>query len=75
MEAAAYLVVAEAARLGATTATITRQRDALVVEVDAVAVPERFTEVTDRVGALDGAVEIAPARDGGVQIRAEIPCG
>ena len=74
-EAAAYLVVAEAARLGATTATITRRRDALVVEVDAVAVPERFAEVTDRVGALDGAVEIAPAPDGGVQIRAEIPCG
>jgi signal transduction histidine kinase len=73
-ETAAYLVVADAVRLGATTAMITRQLDELVVEVDAVAVPERFIDVTDRVGALYGSVEVASSPAGGVHIRAVIPC-
>jgi signal transduction histidine kinase len=75
IETAAYLVVADSARLGATTAMITRHPDTLVVEVDAVAVPERFADVADRVGALDGSVEITPGFGGGVHIRAAIPCG
>jgi signal transduction histidine kinase len=73
-ETAAYLVIAGTVRLGATTVMITRQLDQLVVEVDAVAVPERFTDVADRIGALDGSVEIAPTSAGGVHIRAVIPC-
>jgi signal transduction histidine kinase len=73
-ETAAYLIVADAVRLGATTVMITRQIDRLVIEVDAVAVPERFTDVADRVGALDGSVEVASRSAGGVHIRAVIPC-
>jgi signal transduction histidine kinase len=74
-EAAAYLVVVEAARLGATTARITHDRNTLLVEVDAVAIPERVADIHDRVSALDGTLEIASGPDGGVHIRAAIPCG
>jgi signal transduction histidine kinase len=32
-------------------------------------------DLEDRVGALDGRLDVERAPDGGVRIRAEIPCG
>jgi signal transduction histidine kinase len=46
----------------------------LVVEVESERVPSDLTDLEDRLGALDGAVELAYAGDGHARIRAEIPC-
>ena len=48
---------------------------ALVVDVEAEAEPEGLLDLEDRVGALDGHFGVERAADGGVRIRAEIPCG
>jgi signal transduction histidine kinase len=48
---------------------------ALVVDVEAEAEPDGLLDLKDRVGALDGRLEVERATAGGVRIRAEIPCG
>lgn len=73
VETAAYLVVAEAAKVGAVTVNAVRRGDTLVVDVDAVSAPARVVELEDRVAALDGTLTVEPD-PGGVRIRAEIPC-
>jgi signal transduction histidine kinase len=75
VETAAYLVVAEAAKAGAARVSAERQDAALVVDVEAEAEPEGLVDLEDRVGALDGRLDVERAGDGGVRIRAEIPCG
>ena len=75
VETAAYLVVAEAAKAGAASVRAASQDGALVVDVEAEAEPEGLVDLEDRVGALDGRLAVERAADGGVRIRAEIPCG
>ena len=75
VETAAYLVVAEAAKAGTARVSAARRDGALVVEVETEAEPDGLVELEDRVGALDGRLAIERAPDGGVRIRAEIPCG
>ena len=71
---AAYLVVAEAAKVGAVTVNAVRDGGLLVVDVDAVSAPARLVDLEDRVAALDGTLTVEPDPEG-VRIRAEIPCG
>jgi signal transduction histidine kinase len=77
VEAAAYFVIAETLKRGrATRATVAaaRHEDALVVELEANAVPdEQLTDLKDRVGALDGTLEVV-RDDGRMRVRAELPC-
>jgi signal transduction histidine kinase len=46
----------------------------LVVELESERIPSDLTDLEDRLGALDGAVELAYAGNGHARIRAEIPC-
>jgi signal transduction histidine kinase len=75
VETAAYLVVVEAAKTGAARVRAERRDGALVVDVEAEAEPEGLLDLEDRVGALDGRLDVERAAGGGVRIRAEIPCG
>jgi signal transduction histidine kinase len=77
VEAAAYFVVSETVRRNATSALVVgaeRRNGRLIVDVTADAAPERLVDLEDRVGALDGTVEVVRGRSGPVTIRAEIPC-
>ena len=75
VETAAYLVVAEAAKVGTVTVNAVRTGGMLVVDIDGIGAPARFVDLQDRVGALDGTLTVEPAPGaGGVRIRAEIPC-
>ena len=74
VETAAYLVVAEAAKAGAASVRAERRDGALVVDVEAEAELEELVDLEDRVGALDGRLGVERVADGGVRIRAEIPC-
>ena len=78
VETAAYIVVAEAARAAtrerrgggdalATTRSSSRSRRSWRRRLDVV-------ELEDRVGALDGSLAVERREDGGVTIRAELPC-
>ena len=78
IESAAYFVVAEALRRdsgGSPVAVSATRRDGtLVVAVEGLrAVPDRV-ELTDRVGAIDGAVAVERGSDGTSTIRVVIPC-
>ncbi len=75
VETAAYLVVAEAAKTGAVRVSARRLDGVLVVDVEAETEPDELLDLEDRVGALDGRLGVERAADGGVRIRAEIPCG
>jgi glucose-6-phosphate-specific signal transduction histidine kinase len=89
VEAAAYFLVAEACETiaasigaGATSVEVKLVGDRLMVDVteDGGVVPTAqseaaLTDVSDRVGALDGHMSIAPSAGRGLTIRAEIPCG
>jgi signal transduction histidine kinase len=46
----------------------------LAVELETGRVPSDLTEIEDRLGALDGTLELADAGSGRARIRAEIPC-
>jgi signal transduction histidine kinase len=78
VEAAAYLVVAEAlddaAGRGASHATVSMVRDGgqLVVTVDDDGTKRTaaMAQLADRVGALDGQLTVEPTR-----LQAELPCG
>jgi signal transduction histidine kinase len=75
VETAAYLVIAEAAEVGPVRVTAVRNDGFLVVDVDATREPPGLLNLEDRVAALDGTLGVEPTPDGGVRIRAEIPCG
>jgi len=78
VEAAAYSVVAEAARSTAGPLVVRAEPrgGALVVEVEAADVRNGLDRVAleDRLGALDGRLSLEHAGDGRVTIRAELPC-
>jgi signal transduction histidine kinase len=46
----------------------------LTIELDSARVPSDLTELEDRVGALDGTLELDSTPGGGPRIRAQIPC-
>jgi signal transduction histidine kinase len=74
VETAAYILVAEAAKRGAASASVEMRDGVLVVEVETEAEPETLVELQDRIGALDGRLGVARAPSGGVRLHAEIPC-
>jgi signal transduction histidine kinase len=74
VETAAYILVAEAAKWGAASASVERRDGVLVVEVETKAEPETLVELQDRIGALDGRLGVERAPDGGVRLHAVIPC-
>jgi signal transduction histidine kinase len=78
VETAAYFVVAEVVRRseGSTVTVGAARRDGqLVVEItrDGDA-PDDLIDLQDRVGVLDGRLEVLHEPGGRVRIRAEIPC-
>jgi signal transduction histidine kinase len=78
VETAAYFVVAEVvSHSSGSTVTIgaTRRDGQLVVQIERDGdVPEDLIHLQDRVGALDGRLEVLHQPDGRVRIRAEVPC-
>jgi signal transduction histidine kinase len=76
-EAAAYTVVAEAARsaTGPVSVDAELSDEALVVAVEGADGNLELVELQDRVRALDGRLDVTRAEDGRVKIRAELPCG
>ena len=77
VEAAGYFVVSETAtRRTAGTLKVSAARidGCLVVEVEGEEAPEQILDLEDRVGALNGSVEVVRNDEGRVTIRAEIPC-
>jgi signal transduction histidine kinase len=75
VENAAYRVVAEASRAGATRVVAARRGDALLIDVDVDAVPAGLVELEDRVGAIDGSIRVDEESGGSITLRAVIPCG
>ena len=73
VETTAFLVVAEAAKIGPVSVTIAHRDANLVVDVDAVGAPPRLVDLEDRVGALGGTMTIESTA-AGIRIRAVIPC-
>lgn len=74
VENAAYHVVAETLEAGARHIAAFRDDNTLVVEIHAAAAPDRLIDLQDRVGAVDGSVQVADMSSGSVKVRAEIPC-
>jgi signal transduction histidine kinase len=78
VETAAYVVVAEVVRHSSgSTVTIgaTRRDGQLVVEIERDGdPPDDLIDLQDRVGALDGRLEVLHEPGGRVRIRAEVPC-
>jgi signal transduction histidine kinase len=78
IETAAYTVVAEAARTATDTLAVAARvsADTLIIEVETRRADALdLTALEDRIGALDGRLILGPAANGGVTIRAELPCG
>ena len=89
VEAAAYFFIAETIGSLATLAApcgvtldVRHDGDRLVVEVaeDAPGKPEhqleaRLTDLADRIGALNGQLQVGHGANGGITIRAEMSCG
>jgi signal transduction histidine kinase len=76
VEAAAYFVVSEMVhRSGASGLKVAAARGdgRLIVEIEGDGGPDRLIELEDRVGALEGNVELLRA-SGRVTVRVEIPC-
>jgi signal transduction histidine kinase len=79
VETTAYFVVAEVVRRTSGGSTVTvdaaRQDGQLVVEIDRDGdAPDDLIDLHDRVGALDGRLQVLHEPGGRVRIRAEIPC-
>jgi signal transduction histidine kinase len=78
VESAAYTVVAEAARGATRSLVVAAQRVDDVLSVDVESHDLHAVDVValeDRVGALDGRLDVLRREDGWVTIRAELPCG
>ena len=76
VEGAAYFLVAEIVRRqesGALAIAARRSDGRLIVEVESDARHE-LADAEDRLGAVDGLLEIVRTPGGGARIRAEIPC-
>jgi signal transduction histidine kinase len=58
------------------TVGATRRDGRLVVEIERDGdAPDDLVDIQDRVGALDGRLEVLHEPGGRVRIRAEVPCG
>jgi signal transduction histidine kinase len=78
VESAAYTVVAETAGGTTSPVVVDVQRVGEVLRVDVASQDLSAVDVValeDRVGALDGRLEVLRREDGWVTIRAELPCG
>jgi signal transduction histidine kinase len=78
IEVAAYHAVADVVRGGVGAFRVNARRDGerLTISVEASAIPEQTAEdVADRVGAVDGSVEIVRNGEASMTLIAEIPCG
>jgi signal transduction histidine kinase len=77
VETAAYRLIAETvtqAHGQPVTLTAFTDDGLLVIELESDHIPSDPTELEDRVGALDGTLELAHAVSGRARITAEIPC-
>lgn len=83
VEAAAYFAAAELIRDpragdGGAQIDVVREDGRLIVEVDGARALDgadaRLIEIADRVGALDGALEVQERPDGRLRMEAHIPC-
>jgi signal transduction histidine kinase len=78
VEAAAYFLIAETVKRGSgtrvTVSAARRDGDLLVDLAGNGEIAEDLIDMQDRVGALNGRLEIQRSRDG-FALRAEIPCG
>jgi len=76
VEAAAYFVVSETVRQSRASVQVSAARcdGMLVVEIAGGAAPANIIELQDRVGTLDGSVEVSCGPDRQATVRAEIPC-
>ena len=82
VEGAAYFVLSEAVRLSsAQRATVGLQRRAamlcvhVTVHDGCTGVPPWIIRLEDRVGAVEGRLEVARRDSGVLELRAELPCG
>jgi signal transduction histidine kinase len=78
IEAAAYFVVSEIVkrnRAGALRIGTRRSNGLLVVDVESAGeAPEDLIDLQDRVGALDGRLEVEDRSNRWTRVRVEIPC-
>ena len=77
VETAAYRLIAETVKQAGTSRVRLNAYMAdglLVLELETHRIPIELRELEDRLGALDGTLELAPATGGPARIRAEIPC-
>jgi signal transduction histidine kinase len=77
VETAAYVVIAEIVSHSASMLTVgaTRRDGQLVIQIERDGdVPDDLIDLQDRVGALDGRLEVLHQPGGRVRIRAEVPC-
>lgn len=74
VEHAAYRVVAEFVRHGATTVAATRGTDNLLLDVGGRLPQDALVEIEDRLVAVNASIR-AQGGPGGVRLRATIPCG
>ena len=72
IETTVFVLVADAAKMGAVSVTIVRLDANLVVDVDAAGQPPRLVDLEDRVGVLDGTMTV-DSTAAGIRIRAVIP--
>jgi signal transduction histidine kinase len=77
IESAAYRVIADTVKHAAHTPVSVAAQitdGLLVVDVAGDRPPDDLTDLEDRVGALDGALELDHTTNGTATVRAEIPC-
>jgi signal transduction histidine kinase len=79
VEAAAYFLVAEIVKSGATSGVLVSARRSdsrLLVDIDSAGrLDDDLVELEDRIGALDGALVVDRAHGDHTMIHAEVPCG
>jgi signal transduction histidine kinase len=76
-ESAAYRVIAQTVRhAGRRPVPVTAMEHdgRLVIEIEIDRPPPDLTDLEDRVGALDGTLELEPMGESEARLRAEIPC-
>jgi signal transduction histidine kinase len=78
LETAAYMVIADAAHGTTKGVAVEAKRSGDTLCIDVELLDEGRLDVValqDRLGALDGRLAVERRRDGGITIRAELPCG
>jgi signal transduction histidine kinase len=75
VERTAYWISSELCREGASCIVARYDDGALRLDVELPAMPECWPELGDRVGALDGAIQLDRNVDNAVHIEVRVPCG